>query len=70
MGVLADTSVAEGAFFKLLEFNMNTSTINKFRVGGFVGACVAAFLAFMNGDTVTAGGIIAAALSATGTKVE
>lgn len=49
---------------------MNTNIINKFRVGGFIGACVAAVLAFMNGDTVTAGGTIAAALSAAGTKVK
>lgn len=49
---------------------MNTGMINKLRVGGFIGACVAAVLAFMSGDTVTAGGIIAAALSATGTKEE
>ena len=47
---------------------MNTKMINKFRVGGFIGACAAAVLAFMSGDTVMAGGIIAAALSATGTK--
>lgn len=47
---------------------MNTKIINKFRVGGFVGACVAAALVFMSGDAVTAGGIIAAALSAAGGK--
>lgn len=47
---------------------MNTGMINKFRVGGFIGACVAAVLIFMGGDTVTAGGIMAAALSAAGTK--
>lgn len=49
---------------------MNTGIINKFRVGGFIGACVAAVLAYMSGDVVTAGGIIAAALSAAGTKAE
>lgn len=49
---------------------MNTNLINKFRIGGFIGACVAAVLAYMGGDVVTAGGIIAAALSAAGTKVE
>lgn len=47
---------------------MNMTLVNKFRLGGFVGACVAAVLTFMGGDAVTAGGIIAAALSATGGK--
>lgn len=47
---------------------MNTTLINKFRLGGFIGACVAAALTFMGGDAVTASGIIAAALSATGGK--
>ena len=47
---------------------MDTNMINKCRVGGFIGACVAAVLAFMSGDAVTAGGIVAAALSAAGTK--
>lgn len=49
---------------------MNTGIINKFRVGGFICACVAAILAYMGGDVITAGGIVAAALSAAGTKAE
>lgn len=49
---------------------MNSNVINKFRLGGFVGACVAAVFAFMAGDHVTAGGLIAAALSTAGTKNE
>lgn len=56
--------------FSILEYYMDTSMINKFRVGGFIGACVAAVLAFMSGDAVTAGGIIAAALSTAGVKAE
>lgn len=47
---------------------MDPNLINKFRIGGFIGACVAAAFAFMGGDTVTAGGIIAAALSTVGGK--
>lgn len=49
---------------------MNTGVINKFRVGGFIGACVAAVLTFVGGDVVTASGIIAAALSTAGIKAE
>lgn len=49
---------------------MKIGMINKFRVGGFIGACVAAVLTFMGGDAVTAGGIIAAALSTAGIKAE
>lgn len=47
---------------------MNANLVNKFRLGGLVGACVAAVLTAMGGDVVTAGGIIAAALSAAGGK--
>lgn len=49
---------------------MGTNLINKFRIGGFIGACIAATLIFMSGDAVTAGGIIAAAFSAAGGKQE
>lgn len=49
---------------------MNAGMINKLRVGGFIGACVAAALTFMGGDAVTAGGIMAAALSAAGARAE
>lgn len=47
---------------------MTASLVNKFRIGGFLSACVAAVLVFMSGDTATAGGIIAAALSTAGGK--
>ena len=49
---------------------MNAGIINKFRICGFIGACVAAVLTWMGGDATTAGGIVAAALSAAGTKAE
>lgn len=47
---------------------MNATLVNTFRLGGFIGACVAAVLTFLGGDVVTASGIIAAAVSAAGGK--
>lgn len=49
---------------------MDTKNINRLRIGGFIGACVAAVFAFISGDYVTAGGMIAAALSTTGGKID
>lgn len=53
-----------------LEHNMHITSINRLRLAGFVTACVTAVVTFMQGDIVTAAGIIAAALSAPGAKVE
>lgn len=47
---------------------MNPVNANRLRIGGFIGACIAAVLAFIGGDPTTAGGLIAAALSAAGPK--
>ena len=48
---------------------MGNANINRLRIAGFLAACVTAAVAFMQGDSVTAAGIIAAALSAPGGKV-
>lgn len=47
---------------------MGISSINRLRLAGFIAACVTAAAVFMQGDAVTAAGIIAAALSAPGAK--
>ena len=47
---------------------MGITTINRLRLAGFIAACATAVVAFMQGDAVTAAGIIAAALSAPGPK--
>lgn len=49
---------------------MDIKKVNRLRFGGFIGACIAASFAFISGDYATAGGLIAAALSAAGGKVE
>lgn len=49
---------------------MGITTINRLRLAGFVAACATAVVAFLQGDAVTAAGIIAAALSAPGPKSE
>lgn len=49
---------------------MGITTINRLRLAGFIAACATAVVAFMQGDAVTAAGIIAAALSAPGPKSE
>ena len=47
---------------------MGIRPINSLRLAGFVAACAAAVIAFTQGDTVTATGIVAAALSSPGAK--
>lgn len=49
---------------------MDFKNVNRLRLGGFIGACVAAVFAFISGDLTTAGGLIAAALSTAGGKLE
>mgnify|MGYP001070247978 CR=1 FL=1 len=49
---------------------MGSTNINRLRLAGSLAACVTAAVVFMRGDSVTAAGPIAAALSAHGGKVE
>lgn len=49
---------------------MDTTNINRLRFGGFIGACVAACASFLAGGHSTAAGLIAAALSAAGGKID
>lgn len=49
---------------------MGIKNVNRLRFGGLVGACIAACFSFLSGDYVTAGGIMAAALSTVGGKVD
>ena len=49
---------------------MRITSINRLRLAGLVAAFAAATVAFVQGDTVTAVGVIAAALSAPGAKSE
>lgn len=51
-----------------LELQMSVTSINRLRLTGFVAACVTAVVSLMQGDTTTAAGIIAAALSAPGLR--
>lgn len=49
---------------------MGVSSVNRLRLAGFIAACATAVVTFMQGDAITAAGIIAAALSAPSAKAE